>query len=168
MIDERIKSERLDAIQKHNNETVEPNYSRYSDIISQQKEDLAEKGKEIAELQNKNKAIEKILETIGLSHPVIKDAYNAIYALSTTSAARRFTSVQASVVEKAISLANNPSQRSSIAQWLLDQVWKAVGKSSTYSAWFRNNAYPETMTIANGDGMKDGRGQRKSPHQRKL
>ncbi len=151
------KESELKGMQHYEKNTAEPRYGQYEKTISQQNQTIAAGGRTMAELKKRNKAMEGLLDAIGLSHPIIKDAYDAIYALSTTSAARRFTSVQASIVDKAISLAKGNSQRNAIAQWLLDQVWKAVSKNSTYSAWFQKNAYPETMTIANGEEKKESR-----------
>lgn len=141
----------------YENNTAEPRYCRYEKTINRLNQAMAARSREMAELLERNKAMEGLLDAIGLSHPIIRDAYDAIYALSTTSAARRFTSVQASIVDKAISLAKGNSQRNAIAQWLLDQVRKAVSKNSTYSAWFQKNACPETMTIANGEEKRESR-----------
>ena len=71
-IDERIKLERQDALQKYKKETVEPNYLQQQNTIAQQEKNLAEKNKEVSELHIKNKNMEKLLDAIGLSHPVIK------------------------------------------------------------------------------------------------
>ena len=152
----RKESEKKGMLDYENN-TAEPRYCRYEKTINRLNQAMAARSREMAELLERNKAMEGLLDAIGLSHPIIRDAYDAIYALSTTSAARRFTSVQASIVDKAISLAKGNSQRNAIAQWLLDQVRKAVSKNSTYSAWLQKNACPETMTIANGEEKMESR-----------
>ncbi len=160
LTDQRVEDEKLKGIQEYQEKTAEPRYVRYANTISHLNTEMTTKDKTIAELHTKNGLVERLLETMGFSNPVVKDAYDAIYALSTTSSAKRFTPIQASIVDKALSLANDSSLRVGIAQWLLDQVWKAVNGSSTYSAWFRNNAYPETMTIANGENTRDNRSRR--------
>ena len=157
LTDQRVENEKLKGIQEYQEKTAEPRYKRYANTISHLNKEMTTKDKTIAELCTKNGVVERLLETIGLSNPVINGAYDAIYALSTTSSAKRFTPIQASIVDKALNLANDSSFRVGIAQWLLDQVWKVVSNSSTYSAWFRNNAYPETMTIANGEETRKSR-----------
>lgn len=152
----RKESEKKGMLDYENN-TAEPRYCRYEKTINRLNQAMAARSREMAELLDRNKAMEGLLDAIGLSHPFIKDAYHAIYALSTTSSARRYTPPQSAAIDKALSLAKDKSQRMTIAQWLLDQVWKVISKSSTYSAWYRNNACPETMTIANGEEKKESR-----------
>lgn len=157
LTDQRVEDEKLKGIQEYQEKTAEPRFMRYANTISHLNKEMTTKDKTIAELRTKNGVVERLLETVGFSNPVIKGAYDAIYALSTTSSAKRFTPIQASIVDKALNLANDSSLRVGIAQWLLGQVWKVVSNSSTYSAWFRNNAYPETMTIANGEEIRENR-----------